>query len=337
MVTECQQVLDAKSPEELFGTHEKRSKNVYRHLARHTHPDMFTTPAEKKDAERAFVRLGELWALYQTKNGSATPSAAAANTVKTKRHTYTLGDKVYSDDVFAHYEATYDAGHETARLLIVKSPNDADLGNNHAAALKKLSGVPDEFKDFFPDLIETFRYRQPNGTDHFAVAQKIPEGFVPFTRILEVYPKGVDARDLSWIFRRMLIAVGNAHDVGLIHGAPDLNAFYIKPDVHGVILNNWQYSVETGKTLSAIPTAIHDDYPQSVFDKKPVDYALDIRLIAKAAERLFGPDTPRQFKSFMNGCMMAKTPEARYLLGEFEEMLVRLYGPPVFHKFTLEP
>ena len=337
MVTECQQVLDAKTPEELFGKQEKRSKNIYRHFARHVHPDMFTTPEEKKDAERAFIRLGELWALYQEKSGSATTSATAADTVKTKKHTYTLGNKVYSDDVFAHYEATYDAGHENARLLIVKSPKDADLGNNHASALKKLAEVHEQFRDFFPDLIETFRYRQPGGTDHFAVSQKIPEGFVPFTRILEVYPKGIDARDLAWIFRRMLIAVGNAHDVGLIHGAPDLNAFYIKPDVHGIILSNWQYSVETGKALSAIPAAIHDDYPQSVFDKKPVDYTLDIRLIAKTAARLFGPDTPRQFTSFMNGCMTTKTPEARYLLGEFEEMLERLYGPPAFHKFTLEP
>ena len=336
MVTECQQVLDARTPEELFGSHEKRSKNIYRHLARHVHPDMFTDPADKKDAERAFVRLGELWALYQTRSTTAAPTAAA-NTVKTKRHTYTLGNKVYSDDVFAHYEATYDAGHETARLLIVKNPKDTDLGGNHANALKKLAEVPDEFKDFFPALIETFRYRQPDGTDHFAVSQKIPEGFVPFTEILKVYPNGIDGRDVSWIFRRMLIAVGNAHDLGLVHGAPDLNAFYIKPDVHGVILNNWQYSVETGKALSAIPTSARDDYPQSVFDKKPVDYTLDIRLIAKAAERLFNPDIPRQFKAFMNGCMVARTPEARYLLAEFEELLVRLYGPPAFHKFTLQP
>lgn len=336
MLEDCLQVMEAKSASDLFGNHEKRSKIIYRRLARAVHPDLYPEK-DKKTAEKAFVRLTELWEFY-TKATTSPDSAPNANSIKTKKHNYDLGEQFRTHGIYAGYFATYDAGYEKCQLLVTKNPKDADLTNANISALKKLrSDVPEQFRGFYPELVESFRYRTPDNIDHASFTQKIPDGFSPFSKILEVYPDGIDGRDVAWIFKRMLTAVGNGHDVGLIHGAPTLDAFLIHPEMHGVILSDWQYSVEDGKQLVAVPPEYKEDYPQYVFDKKAATYNLDVYLCAKTAKRLLRKDSAPQFNAFFRACMLNKTLEAKYLLAEFDMLLERLYGKPSFHPFTLNP
>lgn len=328
-------VLDAKDATALFGTHEKRSKIIYRRLARSVHPDLVSS-ADKKMAEKAFIRLTELWDAHVQK--TTPPSAPRKNVIKTKKHTYDIGEEIKTPGIYSRYKATYDAGYEKCEVLVTRDPKDSDLTTAYVSAMKKIKNeAPDAYKAFYPEFVEFFRYRTDANTDHAALTQKIPDGFSPFSKILEVYPEGIGGRDVAWIFKRMLTAVGNAHDIGLIHGAPTLDAFLVHPEFHGVILADWQYSVNDGEAMKALPPEFKNDYPEYVFKKENVGYALDIYLCAKMAQKLLRADAPRQLNAFFNACLLTTPLEAKYLLGEFDDLLGRLYGPPKFNPFTLNP
>jgi len=337
MNEDCRLVLEAKDAAALFGSHEKRSKIIYRRLARSVHPDLFPD-AEKKTAEKAFIKLTDLWNTHTKVATAGGTPAAAKNTIKTKKHSYSVDGEIDLPGIYARHYASYDAGYEKCQLLVVREPQDSDLAGRHIDALKKLNkDVPEAYRAFYPELLESFRYRTETNTDHIAFTQKIPEGFSTFARILEVYPEGISGRDVAWIFKRMLTAVGNAHDIGLVHGAPTLDAFLVHPEFHGVILSEWQYSVPTGETMKALPPEFASDYPTYVLDKEQVTYALDIYLCAVTAQKLLRKDAPRQFTAFFNACKLRKPLEAKHLLKEFDVLLQRLYGPPQFHAFTLNP
>ncbi|MBC9706058.1 MAG: hypothetical protein H9W81_14000 [Enterococcus sp.] len=335
MIEDCEQVLKATTPSELFGTNEKRSKIIYRRLARAVHPDLYPD-AEKKLASEAFVKLSEYWERYQNPRGNGS-KAPKEGVIATSKHEYVLGNLFSEKGIYSRYEATCDAGHESVQVLITKEAVDNDLTTTYTEALKNLDKVPERYRAFYPKLVESFRYRTSDNIDHSALVQQIPAGFVPMSRILEVYPQGIDGRDVAWIFKRVLTALGNAHDLSLVHGAATLDSFLILPEQHGIILSEWQYSVETGGVMKAIQGEYEKDYPETVFSKEPVDYRLDLQLAAKSAQRLLRPNAPRQFNAFFKACMSTKNFSAVELLREFDILLERLYGKPSFHPFTLNP
>lgn len=335
MIEDCEQVLKATTPNQLFGTNEKRSKIIYRRLARAVHPDLYPD-ADKKLASKAFVKLTEYWELHQKPSKKAS-KALREDVITTGKHEYILGD-IFSDrGIYSRYTATYDAGHENVQVLITKEAIDNDLTAQYAQTLKKLNDTPEAFRGFYPELVESFRYRTPDNVDHATIVQRLPEGFVPLSKVVEVYPQGIHGRDVAWIFKRILTALGNAHDLGLVHGAPTLDSFLILPEQHGIILSEWQYSVETGNPLKALQGEYKSDYPEKVFNKEAVDYHLDLQIAAKAAQRLLRKDAPRQFNIFFKACMTTKHLTCAQLLREFDLLLERLYGKPTFHPFTLNP
>lgn len=324
-----EQILEANTRSDLFGSDEEANKVEYRRLLRGSHPDMFIEPEHKVKAQKAFVRLSELW------NSSGFAQPAASPHLKTRKHEYVIGDKFHEDDVFNAYKATYDAGYETCELWIAKNPQDSDISRNAGVNLRKLNKeVPERYRAFFPELVESFKYRQ-DGLDHGVVAQKIPGGFYSLAQVHQAYPHGISGRDVAWMFKRMLVAVGNAHDAGLVHGGISDNAFIIHPQFHGLMLRNWQYSVETGEALSAIDPSVRDLYPGSVFEKKPQDYRLDVRMAALVAQKLLEDKAPRQLRIFFSGCLVSSVPHPASLLNEFDDLLLRVYGEPKFHEFRM--
>lgn len=306
---------------------------VFKRFARKCHPDMYEDSL-KDLAEKAFKHLTDLKDKV-TGEGKKAPSSG----IKTKKHNYDLGSPVFNkDDVLITYPATYDAGHVDCFFSITKNPLDSDLTESSVAALRKLNDVPEDYRKFYPELVETFRYRdESTGIDRPIIVTDRIEGFRPLSDVLKVYPKGIGGRDVAWIFRRMLVALGNAHEVGLIHGAPTMDAFQIHDEMHGIILGNWHYSVEDGDSLKAVPSNWSHLYPAYALKKESTSYRLDLEIAAKTAAALLNKDEPRQLFAFFKGCALTSTPTASKLLAEFDELLLRLYGNPRFNKFTLEP
>lgn len=332
-VQQLELILKARTPGDIFTdlTTEAAINKTYRKLARISHPDMFSDIREKNKANQAFVKLTELW------HAARKPVTTSSTVIKTKRHEYTLNDVLQTTEVFTIYNATYDAGFKNAEVFVTNTPRDTDLAEAHITALRKVkTEVNEEYRPYFPKLIETLRYRQPDGSEHIVVTTEKLDGMYSFRDVLKKYPEGINAKDTAWMFRRVLIALGNMHEVGMVHGAPNLDSLWIHPELHGLILNNWEYSVPTNTPLKAIPQEFKADYPEKVFKKQPVDYRLDLMLAAKTMLRLTDNKTPKQIIAFFKGCAIASTPEAPYLLHEFNELIERLWGERTFHHFSMD-
>lgn len=338
-------VLEARDAKALFGANEKRAKITYRRLARAVHPDMFPEDDDKAKANKAFHRLTAFWEDWNgSASGNSTASGKAANGAhKATQDTFSTLKREYlvtarpttGDPFFKRLEVSYASGDKLAEVLITSAPGNADLADNHVTSLRRLAEeVPEEFRGFYPEIVETFIHADGN-VERRGIIQSRFDGFVPFSNILEVYPEGVSGRDVAWMFRRMLVAVGNAHDLGLAHGAVSMESFSIHPEQHGVVLGDWQYSVEIGEKLKAVPQALKPDYPEYALNGETVGSSLDINLCAAIANKLLEVNGPRQMRNFFKVCAKRRTLSASVLLREFDLLLRNLYGVPKFNPFTL--
>lgn len=324
-------VLAARRPEDIFGSAEvEDARIIYRRLARNVHPDR-QPEDDKQRASDAFANLERLWQLLQN-NGAPKIDP----TITTKKHSYTLGERIGRGDFANVYSATYDAGHETCAIKIARKPSDADLISAEVRALKKLRDVPDEYRIYHPELVDSFRHRDAaRNVDRSAVVINRLDGFYTLQEIVQAYPGGVDPRDMAWMFRRLLVAAGTAHDAGLVHGAVTPNNVMIHPEQHGLVLVGWTCSVEVEQSLRAISPGYRDYYSAAALEKKPVTGSLDISMAASSMQHILPVNTPRQFHGFFRGCKISSTPPARELLVEFDELLERMYGRRTFRPFSM--
>lgn len=325
-------ILEVKTPQELFGD-KAQAQRVYQRLLHIAHPDMYGDEQMKIKANSAFIRLNELWEAFN--KHPLGNKLNDSSTIRTKKHEYSLGEKFYDADGVSYYFATYDAGHERAVIVIPSEVQDNDLIENYSASLNKLKKeVNKKYEAFFPKYIEAFRFKI-NGQVKQLLAYSQPSNLFTLKQIHDEYPEGLHGRDLAWIFKRLLVAIGNTHEVGIVHGGINLDAVLIEPDQHGVLLTSWQYSVAKGEPLTALPSAYKANYPSYVFEKKPTRNELDIMLAAKTMETLMRSDTPKPLVAFLKGCQLNTLPSAGALLTEFDALLERVYGERRFHVFTM--
>lgn len=327
-------ILQASSSKELFGEDDKKARQVYLRFAREVHPDM-VVPSRRPLANQAFQRLQELWESWQRKDPRS--SSEKSSTIKTRRREYTLQSMipVRSDDVVKTFSVSHDDGHEEKWLTTSVSAKDNDLIANAVFSLRTLQEkVPQEYRAFFPRMDEKLTLAQPDG-GHASYVSTSLKGFYSLQEVIDAYPGGIDGRDVAWMFRRMLVAVGNAHDAGLIHGACVPASFYILPSQHGLVLENWHYSPGEHKKIAAIPGKYKSYYSDNVLSTKTVTAEDDIAMTARTALALMGNNGTRAMRAFFKGCMISGVPSASVLLAEFTELLTRLYGPPSFHPFEM--
>lgn len=317
-------ILDSTSSLEFFGDNEKRAGITYRRYARAVHPDVNSDSR----ATEAFQKLNQYWDEYNQYHVSGknpTAKATTGNIVYTANGEYQVVEDIQTDTFFTRY--TTGKGEQ---VLIVSNPDDNDLAEHHAKTLKNIAkALPEENLGFYPKVLAEFTTADNlNG-----VVQGIPQGFVPFTQILKRYPDGIGGRDMGWIFKRVFMTLGMVHEHKIVHGGISLDSFYIHPEEHGIILNDWQYSRKTGATLSAVPFT--DGYPQRFLDKEPVTPDLDMELVSKLAKELYNDDDWRITRFFKHvGTLKGK--DGGFWFKELDWLLRQVYGKPTFHPFTLK-
>jgi hypothetical protein len=327
-------LLDAaRTPRELFGRDRAEAARTYRRMARLVHPD--ATGGRTTDA---FTRLNALWRTY---------TGTGAPTLTTRRHAYDLGGQVARGDLANLYAASYDGAHR-AVIKMPRDPGDSDLLAREAVALRQLPKDGEgRFLPYVPRLIETFRHRDPaTGVRRQANAIVRLEGFRSLAEVRAAYPDGVDPRDVAWMWRRLLVALGFAHRAGVLHGAVLPEHVLIHPEQHGLVLVDWCYSVPgcyastdpSGK-VPAMVDRYADWYPDEVRRRRPASPATDIAMATHCMTHLMADRAPKALRLFAKGCTLSaqnrRPSDAWRLLREFDELLERLYGPRRFRPFTM--
>ncbi|MFI6509344.1 lipopolysaccharide kinase InaA family protein [Streptosporangium sp. NPDC050855] len=308
-------VTAARTPGDLFDG--PSPHRVYRTLARLLHPDL----APGAEAAEAFTRLAELWAAR---------GGAPETVITTGRGSYRLGGVLWHGATAVLYRS----GPDTL-LKIPRSHADNDLMRREADALETIGRDGDPLLlPYVPRLVESFRHRSGGVERQANVISRVPDGFVSLDEIARRRPV-LDARDVAWIWRRLLVAVGAAHRAGVVHGAVFGHHVLVHPVDHGLVLVDWSQSVPTGTPVTALVARHRDDYPPEVMARRPATPALDIQLATRCVAALMGDRAPVPIRRFVRGSLLAPPDDAWRLLAELDDLLDDLYGPRTYRPLRL--
>lgn len=361
-------VLGASSYREVFGartnTSEETARQVkmrYRQYVKILHPDVYpeSIPHALRDrateAYKCFIRFHEQ--ATQAVEAGTFGERPPLLTITTKRGTHTVETTYASGDMASTYRGRSQVnGQDVATFIkIARTAADNDLLRVEAKALKTFAEATqgENYRAFTPQLIDTFLV--DSGKRLQANTITYLDGFCTLEEVRNTFPRGIDPLDMVWVWRRLLAALGFAHDNGVVHGAVLPQNVMIHPDQHGLVLVDWCYSSirqdESYVPIQAVVTSRRDWYPDEVFDKKAPSPATDIAMAARTMIYLLAGDpikgnlpveVPRPLRAFFRGCLhhsqTARPQNAWLLLREFDELLEtmgRPYYPRQFRPFTM--
>jgi serine/threonine protein kinase len=333
----------AQTPEDVFGKIQgdclPAIKKSYHALAKTVHPDLFPGADDKILAHIAFGQLIEWFRQAEEKVRFGVYGRArhgpAQIILQSKYREYCIDDEPVQDAIFASYPCRFDEDGRShpASLKVVRNPHHNELSQNEIRALNILQNAPEaaKFSAYIPSLIDAFVYQDEGGEHQATVFDRTP-GWYSLEDVHRAYPSGIDPKDMAWIFRRLLVALGFAHHNGIIYNAMSPQNVYILPDEHGLMLTNW-------------PHAICDSVD---FGGSAPSFGTDIGLSVKCMIFLLGGDSqhglypdsvPNPLRAFFKGSMLPgkKAPQDAWALKEeFDELIERLWGKRTFHPFVMQ-
>lgn len=337
----CDEVLDARSPVDLFGEDATRHQIVlaYRRLAKALHPDR----NQKKDgvAHDAFTRLGLLY-------NEALQLFALRKYDTSAEYGVVVGKyRVSKDPIFQGASSNiYPGIHESGDSVLFKMnrhPSEGRHIKREGDFLRALytDGVISKERAFFPRLRESMTIRANGAGDPGRQTTLVfdrPHDLYDLRYVRDQYPWGVHPKDVAWMLRRLFFALGAVHGAGVVHGAVFPEHVLIEPDLHGLVLIDWKHAVPIGKRIRYVPRGRMDDYPPELMDRKAVGPSLDIWLAAHVGLYLLG-DYGGPIETFLRGCLYEdpnlRPSDAWRLRSEFDDLLERMWGPRRFHEFQL--
>jgi hypothetical protein len=358
-------LAQAKTPEDVFselkGSPLEQTaalRNIYHQMARAAHPDVYMLPEEKSYAGATFNRLTEWFNQAEAKiklgtYGQKTSHAdTAARLLQTQKHVYSVSGRFSEGPLYNSYPCEFEENGKTsdAVLKIVRDPQDNVLAQNEAAVLQKLGKAENaaKFLPYLPGLIDSFIYAEA-GMERFAnVFNPQPGCWYSLAAVRSHYPGGIDPKDMAWMWRRLLVALGFAHTHDIIHAAVLPENVFIQPEEHGLMLNNWAYAAGQDDVLASLNPHYQDWYPLEIKNQEGLLPGSDIDLAAKCMVYLLGGDAvtrsfpalvPKAMQSFLKGCTLpgkrSRPQDAWALKEEFDDLLHRVYGERKFHPFVI--
>ncbi len=315
------------------------TEGQYRRLAKLCHPDLFPPGPEQDKATKVFRRLTEL--------RDAAMQAATPQVVPSPTRQYELVKQLAAGDLADVHLAVADGVRYVVKITRPAGGNPLMAAEARHLKLLTTRCGDRRYREYLPNLVETFAVPGTEG-DRQANVFVYREGFYTLEELRRKHTAGLDARHLAWIFKRMLAVIGFAQTCGLVHGAVVPPHVMLHAENHGLQLLDWIHGVRAGSVLTFIPTAYRDWYPSEVSQREPVGPATDIFLAAKCLIYVAGGDpaagrwpdaVPLEMQRFVDTCLFAaprmRPQNAWDLHEEFDELLVRLYGPPKYHRLVM--
>lgn len=303
-IMRLENILTANSYMDLFEMDknpvtEKDIKERYRLLIKIAHPDtggnteaFRTVRAYYNESVRRVQNgtFGQILKAEKPKENTSYP------TITSKKATYQILGVYSQTDISIIYNAT--DGHRNVYLKVVKSPSDNDLMMNEITALKHLHSVNsirnnnESWELYTPTLIEAFNVKNKKGIKQAVHVFENDGNWYMLKDILNDHPYGINPLDAVWMFRRVLMIMGYAHDNKIVHGAITPLNILIYPEQHGLRLTNWENNVEYSDIMGYIKTptadmAYRDYYPDTVLLGQPTNTYNDLYMAIQLAKTMF--------------------------------------------------
>jgi hypothetical protein len=339
------QLKQAQTPEDVFGRTQAQNgewlpgiKKSYHALAKTIHPDLYPAADDKILAHMAFVQLIE-WlrqAEEKVKFGVyGCVNRPAQVILQTKRRDYCIEDKPIEDEIFNSYPCRFDEDGQShqAMIKVVRDPHHNNLSQNEISVLNTLQRSPQaaKFSAYVPNLLDAFVYEDEGGEHQATVFEHTP-GWYSLEDVRRAYPNGIDPRDMAWMFRRLLVALGFAHRSGIIHNAVSPQNVHILPDQHGLMLTTWCHAICDPVDAKANAACFGSDIGMSV----------KCMLFLSGGDPkngLYPNSMPHPLRAFFKGSLLPgkRAPQDAWALKEeFDELIERLWGKRTFHPFIMQ-
>lgn len=363
----------ARSPEEIFGDLGSLQaemtatlKKSYHRMARITHPDKYPDQTDQAAAQAAFSCLTDWYNSAQARiqagvYGTNSSLDAWRVVLHTPRRDYVLENSYSDGPIYTCYPGSFDqgSGRQDVTLKITRDPQNNDLAENEALALQTLKSgkAAKKFANYLPPLLDSFFYEEDGILRQVNVFERA-QNWHTLSTLHRAFPHGLDPKEVSWIWRRILVALGFAHLNGLIHAAVLPCNIEILPELHGLRLAEWSYAVpiagstagEFGPCLSVLDPAYREWYPAEIQRGEAPLPGTDIAMAAGCMIELLGGDpiqktipasVPQSLRAFFKGCCLPgkrSTPQDAWALkNEYEELIDQLWGEQKFHPFVFHP
>jgi hypothetical protein len=359
----------AMAAEDLFGdlgatldARQRALTTIFRRLAQVLHPDKYARAAAKGVAHGAFVKATALKGHAEAKIRAGTygdrDAPVAPLVVTTRRRSYVVGPLVAHGDLCDLYDCRFDDdGRERRAVLkLATSPGDSDLVENEASVLRALYPArarEEKFYRYLPRLEETVVLRGDDGTERRAnVLSAYPE-HVSAAEILGAYPRGLDFRDVVWMYKRVLVALGFVHRQGFVHGAILPPHVLVHPTDHGARIVDWCYAARRGETVRALVKPYEAFYAPEIPARRAPSAATDIFMATKCAVALMGGDpragalgalpetVPKALARFLSTCLApaeARRPDDAWEVhDDLDALLRRLVGERKYRPLAMPP
>ncbi len=369
LIAIAQRIEQARDPQDVFGALSgqpdeqlRAARLIFRRLSKVIHPDRYPLPDDQQIAQRTMAQLNGWWAEARSRirSGRYADRAAAAAAIRIVSHkrAYDISALIDMGEVCQRYACCFDlnGAARSGIFKIARTPHDNDLVRIEAQVLRHLRADKNFTRlfPFVPEVFDSFLYADRRTEPRQANIVSRIENVYSLEEVHAQYPRGLDPKNVAWLWRKLLIALGFAQARGVIHGAVVPSQILIEPDQHGLILDNWVYAVpgpiEPDAHLTAIVSAYEAWYPSEVFARQPPAPSLDILMGARCMVYLLGGDpitgdvptaVPQAIASFFRGCLVPapehRPQQAWDLLNEFTQLIERLWGPRTFRPLAMPP
>lgn len=253
-----------------------------------------------------------------------------------------------------------------AIFKIVRDKADNDLLAAEARTLRELFTSESRYQKYLPKILAA-------GEIEGLLVNVIPyfPKDVSLTRVIEAHPRGLDFRDMVWMYKRLLTVLGYVHQQGFVHGAVIPPHVLIGPVDHGAKLIDWSYAIKVVETVdddapepvrrTAWDRMVEDDvfdtaanhikaisashrrfYPPEVLKKQQPSAATDIYMATKCAEALMDGDLsslPQSLRVLMQAQFQddpkERAQDAWDLMDLFNETLEKAVGKRKYREFVM--
>jgi len=366
----AESIRRAKCVEDVFGeltgsTEEQRTQLavLYKRLAVVLHPDRYPDRSEQVLANEVFQKLNSARSEAERKvdqgiygdrrpTGATPAPSSEPTTVTVRGHKYELDQPFASGDIADLYLTSQDR--RQLVLKVARGSQDNDLMQSEASILKSLypSTAKDErYYRYLVRLEDSFLLRGSRGSDRRVNVLPYLGGYVTLQQVMDAYPDGLDFRDVAWMAKRLLAALGFVHREGFLHGCLNPSHILVHPIGHGAKLVDWCYAVAQPTALDRVKAMSprYSDYcAPEVLQKLPLCPGTDLYSAAACLVALLGgnPATgalpecvPEPVRNFLRSCLLTspvrRPDDAWDLHDELDEVLRRLVGRPTYRPLAM--
>jgi hypothetical protein len=252
-----------------------------------------------------------------------------------------LGSRLAYGDIANLYRCTVAGGDSKQVFKIART----HLANSHLAAeyetLKQLIDAdPDRLAAPFLPQPMRFSAVRSNTQEPMRAAEVLgfyygingPDELYSLDEVRAAYPDGIDARDMAWMWRRLLSVLTFVHWQKIVHGAVTPEHVLIEPREHKLVLIGWCGAVPFGKG----PKLISQRWRNWSNWENRACPATDLAAAAKSMAYLLRTGEDPSIVRHLELAQESASDASR-LLAELDKTFRGIWGPPEFREFSMPP